>query len=75
MKAEKLNYEAYIYYFSGREERLEFHGDNAELAKDHIQHVLNSDEKIVSITFRKISNIKWITVTKQNRIKLKATQS
>lgn len=46
MKKEALNYEAAISCYNGAYARFSFHADSAELAKDHVAHILSSENTI-----------------------------
>jgi hypothetical protein len=66
---DELNYEARLFY-SGKKngEDFDFHGDSAALADDHVRHMMDSEEKLESVHFRKKGNKRWIILAKPKSI-------
>ena len=72
-KTNTLNYEASVSCYNNAYCKFEFHADSAELARAHIEHIINSGEtsgfdwgkepgQIHYIDYRKKGNKKWIYV-------------
>lgn len=64
MKSENLNYECVMLKDGKTVENFNFHGDNAELAEDHVNHHFKYRGYDVA-HWRKLGNINWKIIKAQ----------